>query len=84
MEWIKCSDRLPNDAEDCYELVCYNENDENPKSFLCSYGEYEIYVKQGIKCLVGFYLNDSCCGGYDTPVDVTHWMIKPLLPQPPK
>ena len=36
IEWIKCSDRLPNDAEDCYELVCYNENDDNPQSFLCS------------------------------------------------
>ena len=81
IEWIKCSDRLPNDAEDCYELVCYNENDDNPQSFLCSYGEYYPLDKQGMQ--IGFY-ERNCCRDEDTYVDVTHWMTKPSLPQPPK
>jgi len=91
MEWIKCSDRMPEKTEENDGKVFYTFS----YGVVSDYEWFSSYPREGTgwsgdRCEGGYFYgpnSDSDYGGEFRVEGVTHWMEKPPLPplpEPPK
>jgi len=79
-EWVKCSDKMPQDYDWC--LVCTDQRHDSPICIACWAPDHDL------KCW-RFFDNSTiqCCGPYCGDSfsimgneEITHWMPLPELP----